>query len=241
MNGRRIAIMQPYFFPYIGYWQMLAMADVFVVYDDGLFRKEGWINRNRILGTDGVSPQLITLPVHDKSCNRRINETKIGRDARYPKLISKLIRSLEMRYGKAPYFRPAMDVLRPLIECEEEGLSDYLTAGLRGVMDYLGLETRLMLSSEVDKSGLTGVVDKVERICKTVGITDYVNACGGEELYDRDDFRSRGLSLSFIRRNADIAYRQFGNGFVPDLSIIDVMMFNSPAEIAGLLTRYSLF
>jgi len=232
---RHIAIMQPYFFPYIGYWQLLAMADVFVVYDDGLYRKSGWIHRNRMLGYG--SPIIISTDILSKSCNRRINETK---RAINPFQVEKLLRSLTLRYSKAPHFGSAMQVIEPLLRSTEPDLVKYLVAAMRGVMGYLGIETPLYLSSEIPKDGLDGVVDKVERICKTIGITNYVNPPNGEAIYDRKDFELRGLKLQFIHRDADITYRQFGNDFFPDLSIIDVMMFNTPAEIRSMLTRYTL-
>jgi len=234
-DTRHIAIMQPYFFPYIGYWQLLAMSDVFVVYDDGLYRKNGWIHRNRILGY--ADPIDIATDIQAKSCNRRINETKRACNAFH---VEKLLKSISLRYSKAPHFKETMDVVEPLLRSTEPDLVTYLVASLRGVMAYIGIDTPLMISSAVPKDGLEGVVDKVERICKTVGILNYVNPPNGEALYDRQDFASRGLKLQFLHRNADIAYRQFGNDFVPDLSIIDVMMFNSPEEIRALLTRYTL-
>jgi len=232
---RHIGIMQPYFFPYIGYWQLVAMSDVFVVYDDGLYRKSGWIHRNRILGY--ADPIVIATDIQSKSCNRRINETKRACNAFH---VDKLLRSVALRYSKAPHFRQTMDVIEPLLRNPDPDLVGYLVTSLRGVMSYLGIETPLVLSSSIPKDGLEGVVDKVERICKTVGILNYVNPPNGESLYDRQDFASRGLTLQFIRRDADIAYRQFGGDFVPDLSVIDVMMFNSPEEIRALLTRYTL-
>jgi len=237
MSGaeRHIGIMQPYFFPYIGYWQLVAMSDVFVVYDDGLYRKNGWIHRNRILGYG--DPIAISTEIQSKSCNRRINETE-----RVPSEfhVNKLLKSIAMRYAKAPYCKRTMDVIEPLLRNPEPGLVDYLVASIRGVMSYLEIETPLVLSSTIAKDGLEGVVDKVERICKTVGILNYVNPPNGEILYDRQDFASRGLKLQFIHRDADISYRQFGGDFVPDLSIIDVMMFNPPEDIRALLKRYTL-
>lgn len=232
---RHIAIMQPYFFPYIGYWQLMAMADLFVVYDDGLYRKSGWIHRNRILGY--ADPIVISTEIQAKTCNRRINETKRVHNAFH---VDKLLKTLSLRYAKAPHFRQTMDVIEPLLRNPETDLVGYLVAGLRGVMSYLGIETPLVLSSSIPKDGLEGVVDKVERICKETGILNYVNPPNGEALYDRQDFAAHGLNLQFIHRDADIAYRQFGGEFVPDLSVIDVMMFNSPEEIRALLTRYTL-
>lgn len=235
MGERRIAIMQPYFFPYIGYWQLMAMADLFVVYDDGLFRKKGWIHRNRILGYG--PPKLIGTQVLDMSCNRKINETVRIYDPIY---VAKTLRGLEYRYRRAPHYAEVMEVIRPHIDNRETNLVRYLLGGLEAVRTYLGIETPLVLSSTVDKAGADGAVAKAGRICEKFGIRNYVNPIGGAELYTREEFARYGMDLSFIRRNDDIAYVQFEDAFVPDLSIIDVMMFNSVPEIRDLLKRYTL-
>lgn len=237
MDGRHIAIMQPYFFPYVGYWQLLAMADVFVVYDDGLFRKKGWIHHNRILGYDGKSAMPIAIPIRDMSCNRRINETERIYD---PEQVAKMLKGMEIRYRRAPHCAAVMELVRTLMGNPETNVAKFLTDCLRGVMGYLKIDTPLVISSTIDKTGLDNVLDKAERICKTVGILDYVNPSGGMEIYAQEDFRARGLTLQFLCRDPELRYRQFGDGFVPDLSIIDVMMFNTPEEVGALLRRYTL-
>ncbi len=237
IDGKRhIAIMQPYFFPYIGYWQLIHAADVFVIYDDGKFIKGGWIAHNRILGQDG-QPKMISFDINGKSPNRRINELQRQFCAQH---VKSMIRNLHYVYHKAPHYAEAMRVIEPILHDEEPDLVCYLTKQLKSVAAYLGIDTEFRLSSEVSKEGLEYVEDKVFRICRHFGINDYINASGaGMELYDKAHWKEAGnVNLQFLRRNEDIRYRQFNDEFIPDLSIIDLMMFCSRDELHSMLNRY---
>ncbi len=237
IDGKRhIAIMQPYFFPYIGYWQLIHAADVFVIYDDGKFIKGGWIGRNRILGQDG-KPKLINLDIASKSPNRRINELQRQISAYH---IKNMLCNLHFVYHKAPHYAEAMRVIEPILLDEEPDLVRYLTKQLKSVAAYLGIDTEFRLSSEVSKEGLEYVEDKVFRICRHFGINDYINPSGaGMELYDKAHWKEAGnVNLQFLRRNEDIRYQQFNDEFIPDLSIIDLMMFCSRDELHSMLNRY---
>ena len=233
---KHIAIMQPYFFPYIGYWQLIHAVDVFVVYDDGLYIKGGWIARNRILGQDG-KPLMFHTEISHASPNRRINELK--RRICEPR-VRHTIRNLYQLYHKAPHYTEAMRVIEPILLDEEPDLVCYLTKQLKQVAAYLGIDTEFHLSSEISKEGLEHVEDKLFRICHHFGITNYVNPSGvGMQYYDKTHWKEAGgINLQFLRRNEDIRYKQFNNEFVPDLSIIDLMMFCSRDELHDMLNRY---
>ena len=233
---RRIAGMQPYFFPYIGYWQLIHAVDVFVIYDDGKFIKQGWIGSNRIIGQDG-SPQKIDIEIKHQSCNRKINEMQ--RRVCEPRA-RHTIRNLYHVYRKAPFYADAMRVIEPILLDEEPDLVRYLTKQIKAVAAYLGIDTEFHLSSEVSKEGLSHVEEKVFRICHHFGITDFVNPSGaGMQLYDKEHWKEAGgINLQFLRRNEDIRYKQFTDEFVPDLSIIDLMMFCSRDELHDILNRY---
>lgn len=238
IDGKKaIAIMQPYFFPYIGYWQLLAAVDTFVIYDDGKYIKDGWIHRNRVLGADG-NPMLLKIDIDHPTVNNAINQTlRINNPIRSSKLIKTLVNS----YSKAPYFHQVIDLVTPLIMSEELDLVKYLSHQIKEVSRYLGLDTEFRYSSEVSKEGLAGVEDKVFRICHQMGCVDYYNPIGGTEFYDKQDWLSRGgVNLHFLKRNNDISYTQKTASFVPDLSIIDIMMYNSVEEIRQLLQRYTI-
>jgi len=235
-GGSRIAIMQPYFFPYIGYWQLLHAADVFVIYDDGMFIKGGWIAHNRILGQDG-RPVMIGVDIIGKSRNRQINE--LQRQVCIPRAKS-MIRKLYHLYHKAPHYTEAMRVIEPIMLDEEPNLYCFLAKQLKQVAAYLGIDTEFHLSSEVCKEGLKHVEDKVFRICHHFGIIDYINPSGaGMQFYNKAHWKEAGgINLQFLRRNEDISYKQFNNEFVPDLSIIDLMMFCSRDELHNILNQY---
>ena len=237
INGKRhIAIMQPYFFPYIGYWQLIHAADMFVIYDDGMFIERGWIGRNRILGQDG-KPQMICTDIIRASRNRRINE--LQRRVCVPRA-KHTIRNLYAVYHKAPHYAEAMGVIEPILLDEEPDLVRYLSKQLRAVADYLGIDTEFHLSSEVDKEGLAHSQEKAFRLCHHFGITNYINPSGaGMQLYDKVYWKETGgINLQFLRRDEDIRYKQFSDVFTPDLSIIDLMMFCSRDELHDILNRY---
>jgi len=236
IDGKRhIAIMQPYFFPYIGYWQLIHAADMFVVGDSVHYIKHGWINRNRILG-EGGQPQLFSIEVSHASCNRLIHEMErvvSRKQAEYLCLV------LKFYYGQAPYYSEAMEVIKPILLDEEPDLTRYLVKQLRAVAEYLDIKTEIRMLSEVSDRWEYRSPEIIRRTCEHFGITDYINPSGaGMSYYDKGEFREMGINLSFLRRNEDIRYKQRSDEFVPDLSIIDLMMYCSREELHDILNSY---
>lgn len=230
----RLGIMQPYFFPYIGYWQLLNAADKYVIADELNFIKNGWINRNRIL-INGEA-KMITLPLHGASQNKLINETEVaGDDAGR----NNLLKTIEINYKKAPYFSNAFPVVKTILAQEEKNLAKFLEYSIREVCQYLSIETELIVLSSLNNNDDLRRQDKVMDICKILEADEYYNAIGGQELYSYEDFASEGIILKFLK-TANVKYKQYDNEFVPDLSIIDVMMFNSIEDIKIILEQYEL-
>jgi len=227
----KLAIMQPYLFPYLGYFQLIRAVDAFVVYDDVNYIKGGWINRNFILAEG--DKQLITLPLQGASPNQLINQVTVGNRQ------NKLIETIRHRYGKAPQFSAVFALVENILRQHEKNLARFLDYQLRQICDYLGLHPKWYVSSSLQKDNELRGQDKVLAICEELGATHYINVPGGKSLYDREAFAGRGTQLSFIQPKA-VAYRQFGNEFTPNLSIIDVMMFNDQAQCAKLLEEYEL-
>lgn len=226
----KLAIMQPYLFPYLGYFQLIRAVDAFVVYDDVNYINGGWINRNYVLANG--NRQLITLPLQGASQNKLINQIEVGGQ-------HKILQSLRHSYGKAPHFDAVYPVIEDILTQTEKNLARFLDYQLRRICDYLGLDPQWHISSALEKdNGLRGQ-DKILSICKELGSTHYINVPGGKTLYDQESFAARGLKLSFIQPKA-VSYRQFGKEFVPHLSIIDVMMFNDREQCARLLEEYDL-
>ena len=230
----KVGIMQPYFFPYIGYWQLINAVDKYVIYDDVQYIKRGWINRNRIL-VDG-EPKLINLLMNGASQNKLINEVCASNNAVYK---NKLLKTIKHSYSKAPYFDFIYPIVEKIILSEEEVLSLYLKNSIEIIAEYLGMNTEFILSSDINKDNKLYGQDKVLQICKVLGATEYYNAIGGKKLYTAQDFRDNGIGLKFLRTEA-IEYKQFDNEFISNLSIIDVMMFNSKEEVKKMLDLYTL-
>ncbi len=227
----KLGIMQPYFFPYIGYFQLIQLVDVYVIADDLNFIKNSYIKKNSIL--DNGAPALISLQLIGASQNKLINEIEVGND------IDKLLTAIQRRYAKAPYFKDVFPLLQTILSSKEKNLARFLGYSLMEISSYLGMQTKFLYSSEIEKNNDLKFDARIMDICKRVGADHYINAIGGQELYDKDKFATEGIKLSFIDTK-EIAYKQFDKEFVPNLSIIDVMMFNSKEEINKLLQNYML-
>ncbi|QUE30985.1 WbqC family protein [Francisella philomiragia] len=227
----KVAIMQPYFFPYIGYWQLISAVDTFVIYDEVTFIKQGYINRNNIL-VNGEKKYL-TLETIGASSNTKIKEVRVGRNRK------KLLRTLQNAYFKAPYFNTIMPMLESMINNPDDKLSTFLGNQILEICKYLDINTNIIYSSQLDFDNTRSAQDKVIDICTELHSTQYINAIGGSKLYNIDDFDIKNIKLNFIDTQI-IEYKQFNNEFVPYLSIIDILMFNSKETIKKMLQKYSL-
>lgn len=226
--------MQPYFFPYIGYWQLLNEVDKYVIYDDVNFIKGGWINRNRIL-LNG-QPQYVNVQMNGASSNALINE--VGRNTNKA-VVDKELRKIEAAYKKAPHFEEVYQLISRILYSEETNLSKFLIESLRAVCEYLDIDTELIISSELEKDNSLHAEDKVIEICKRLEGTEYYNAIGGKELYSKENFENNGITLKFLE-SLPIEYPQFENEFVSSLSIIDVLMFNDVETVKSYLNQYDI-
>lgn len=230
----KIGIMQPYFFPYIGYWQLINIVDKYVVYDDVNYINRGWINRNRIL-VEGI-PKYFNLPILGASQNKLINQIRMNSDH---KLKIRNLQILKSSYKKAPYFKSVYPLIEDIILYNEENMANYIFNSLKKICGFLGIKTELIKSSRLKKDCTLKGQEKIIDICKLLEATDYYNAVGGKELYSSLAFSKRDLHLYFLKTD-DIKYKQFENEFQSNLSIIDVMMFNSLEEIRNMLYQYTL-
>ena len=228
----KLGIMQPYFLPYIGYWQLMKAVDKYVIYDDVNFIKGGWINRNRIL-LNG-EPKYLNIQMSGASPYKLINEIEINEDKIF---IEKNMRMIYGAYKKAPYFSTIYPLVEKILFIEKNNLAEYLTETFTVICDYLEINTELIVSSTLKKDNNLHGQDKVLSICSSLGATSYYNAIGGQSLYSYEDFRRRGIALKFLKTNK-IEYKQFDNVFVENLSILDVMMFNSKDKIIEFLDAF---
>ena len=229
-----LAIMQPYFLPYIGYMQLMSAVDTFVLYDDVTFINRGWINRNKLL----INGQeyLFTVPLKDASQNKRINEVHLADD---PKWRGKLLKTIEQGYRKTPYYGTVMPLTEKIINFTTDSIADLVYMSLVELNQYLGLSTRLVASSAIYDNVDLKAQERILDICRQENATRYINPIGGTELYDKPSFAQAGIQLNFIKANR-VEYPQLKNEFVPWLSIIDVLMFNDIPTVRAMLGDYEL-
>lgn len=232
---KTITIMQPYIFPYIGYFQLFEVCDIFINYDDVQYMKGGWINRNKILYHD--SPKYITFPVNKVPLNTTIDYCFFHDNIRKEK--KKILSTLRQVYSKAPFFKSVYPQLEDIVKVNENNVARFAENSLKKIVDYLGISVEIRRSSHLsfDKS-LKGQ-DRVIAIVKELGGDRYVNPIGGQDLYSPVEFAANNIDLRFLNCKAE-PYKQFSNEFVPNLSIIDVLMFNSIEQIRLMLKQFEL-
>lgn len=232
----KIAVMQPYSFPYIGYFQLLNAVDTFVFYDDVSFIKKGFINRNSIL-VNNKRNQFV-IPCQGISQNKRIDEIQLSFNE---KSRHKFLKTISLAYRRAPHFEIIYPILEDFIKDQSmETISEFAMSSVKLISKFLNISTQFRHSSR-DHSQTLGL-NKTERliaICKEENASIYMNPIGGIELYDKSDFDEHGICLKFHKSNI-ITYQQFDHDFVNWLSIIDVLMFNSKKEISIMLNDYEL-
>jgi hypothetical protein len=234
MIEKKIAIMQPYFFPYIGYFQLIAAVDKFIIYDDVNFINRGWINRNNIL-INGKSG-FINAPLNAASQNKLINEIDLVSEQKWR---NTLLKTIEHSYKKAPQFDLVFPLIHQLINIDSVTISELNYKGIKAVCDYLSIVTTIIPSSEKYANSKLKGQYRILDICQQEKADHYINPTGGMELYNREVFSKGGIALSFMRSELP-SYKQFKGEFTPALSIIDAMMFCDVDEIKHQLSKFGL-
>ena len=228
---KTLAVMQPYLFPYLPYFQLIGIADVFVILDDVNFINRGWINRNQILLCN--QPHRVTLQLRGASQNKLINEIQVGDNS------IKFLETVRHAYAKAPNFSLVYPVIERALVQTERNLACYLRNTLEIISQSLGIDTPFLFASEIKVAeGLRGQ-KRILDICHQLGAQRYVNPIGGQALYDRRAFSSAGIELLFLQGEPE-PYQQYADPFQPCLSIIDAMMFCTPADVKQRLTQFRL-
>jgi hypothetical protein len=228
----KLGIMQPYFLPYIGYFQLVKAVDKFIFYDDVNYIKNGWINRNRIL-LKGEA-HYITVNQKGASPNKLINEIEII-DNR-----SKLRKTIISAYNKAPYFKDTWPLIEEILEFQTDKISDLAEYSVIQTCKHLGISTKFEFSSKnYHQTSDLKLEKRLLAICNINKASEYINPIGGIALYDKKTFIEEGINLSFLKTGS-ITYHQFNNAFVENLSIIDVIMFNPKERIDPMLDCFDL-
>ena len=229
-----IAIMQPYLLPYIGYFQLIAAVDTFVIYDNIKYTKKGWINRNRFL--QNHTDATFSLPLKKASDSLHVCEREIASDFQADKLLNQFA----MAYQRAPYFNKVYTLLEMIFSHSEKNLFGFLYRSVMLTCHYLGITTPIRTSSSIAIDHTLKSQDKVLALCTALNATNYINAIGGQALYTKEAFSQQNIALQFLQAKP-LEYLQFNNAFVPWLSIADVLMFNSPDVIHNtFLPHYEL-
>lgn len=232
----KVAVMQPYLFPYIGYWQLIGAVDKFVILDDVNFIKRGYINRNSILINH--KPFMFSVPIKSASQNRLIMNTKLNFDERDRQIF---LARIENTYKKALMFEKVMPYIERIIKNENDDLTDFIEYSLREIMSYLNIHTFLLRSSQIDKDNSLSASKRIVEICRRLNAEVYINPSGGRNLYRAEEFAKDNIKLYFLdTRFNKVEYKQFNDEFASNLSIIDILMFNKVREIQGMLKEYDL-
>ncbi len=233
----KIAIMQPYFLPYIGYWQLIKAVDKFVIYDNVKYIKKGFINRNKILLLNGKIYRF-TIPLQKASQNKNINELCIYKDE---KIFNRILKTIRLNYSKAPYFKDVYPIIVEIFNYNDLLLSEFIRNSISRVLDYLKIEKKILIASKIIKDNKVKGEEKIIKICKILNADFYINPIGGINLYNKKRFKENGIALFFLKTIEEkVRYRQFNNIFVPKLSIIDVLMHNSKEKVKEMLDYFEL-
>ncbi|MBF8964217.1 WbqC family protein [Pontibacter sp. FD36] len=230
----KIAIMQPYLFPYIGYFHLLHAVNRFIIYDDVTYIKQGWINRNNILVNGKAS--LFTVPLVGASSNKLIYDINVGNLTRWS---NSFYKTIEQNYKKAPNYEVTLKLIQDIIESDYESISELCFNSLEQIMRYLKINTEIVATSRIYNNQNLSSQDRVLDICMKEQASHYINPIGGAELYSKEAFLKSGIKLHFIKSHLS-EYKQLKNEFIPWLSIIDILMFNSQEETQLMLNQYEL-
>ncbi len=233
----KLAIMQPYFFPYLGYFSLIKIADEFILFDTPQYIRHGWIERNRILKLDG-DPLYIKVPLQKHRRETAIKDIVINNEVNWK---NKIKAQLDSYKKSAPYFNLVIELLDTIFEKEYTSIVDLNFNILEIICDFLEIKTPIKIWSKMDVE-----IDEVHapdewalNICKSLKADSYFNPVGGIDFFDRRKYINSGIEINFLQYKPEY-YDQLGQEFVANLSILDVLMFNTKEEIQKMLQDYEL-
>lgn len=226
--------MQPYVFPYIGYFSYIQATDKFMFYDDVQFIMRGWINRNRI-ALNGRE-HMITVPLLGASPNRNINETRVMESDWSIKALA----TIRQAYLRAPQFPAVFPLVTEVFTSDDRTIDKLAIRSVRAVCAYLGMKLPMATTSAEYGNQTLGRVERLVDLCRREGAEELVVPEGGRPLYDRQVFASAGIHLHFLKPREIPYFRGPRAPWIPWLSIIDVLMHLPPAEVRELLDQYDL-
>lgn len=233
----KLAIMQPYFFPYIGYISLIKNTDYFVFFDTPQYIRKGWINRNRILGNNHTEV-YITVPIAKQHRETPINQIKISNNTDWKE---KILRQLMIYKKRAPFYNDVMDMIHIVFEKEYDTISELAIQSVICSCEYLGMEIKYDIYSQMDLPDFH-VKEPDEwalNITKHIGYDTYVNPPGGKSFFSLQKYKEEGITLQFLEQEL-LPYNQRNGEFIAGLSILDVMMFCKPESIVDMMNYYKI-
>lgn len=223
-----LGVMQPYFFPYLGYFDLINYTNRWIVLDTVQYIYQGWMNRNRIMHAN-EGWQYITVPLNKHSYRTAIKDIRIvsGDDWR-----QRIIGRLQHYKNRSTYYDVVVELIREGLNSEQESLSRLNVNCLKVVCNYLGIQFDYEYLSEMalDLGDVNAPGEWSFRIAEALGAEEYANLPGGALLFSQSLFKSTGIKLT-LRNLPPLEYQCRGYGYIPNLSIIDLLMWNSPDEI----------
>ena len=233
----KVAIMQPYFLPYIGYFQLINAVDEFILFDTPQFIRHGWIERNNILKLNG-EPSYIKVPLVKHNRNISIKDVKINNSTNWQ---DKIFAQLTHYKKKAPFYNEVLALLKGIFKNDTQSIVQLNNYSLLIICEYLNIKTSIKIWSEMNiEIEETNAPDEwALNICKRINASSYINPIGGQSFFDTQKYGTSDIEINFIESN-ELKYKQFGNEFAPWLSIIDLMMFNRKEDIKCMLNQYTL-
>ncbi|MEX0928903.1 MAG: WbqC family protein [Balneolales bacterium] len=226
--------MQPYIFPYLGYFQLICAVDKFVLLDDVHYINRGWINRNRLFVNERIF--YFTIPLDKASQNRLIRDIKVAIGFKWKE---KLLKTLACSYRRAPFYKEISSLVKEVLDEDQRYISRVVLVSLRKILKYLDIHTNIVAGSAIYANQHLKAQDKILDICRQENAGQYVNPAGGIELYNSDVFQIHGIELHGLKPNLP-EYKHPSGRFIPGLSIIDVLMYNDPETTREMLGKYSL-
>lgn len=230
----KLGIMQPYLFPYLGYFQLINAVDKFILLDDVNYIKGGWINRNYLQLNNSIVS--FTVPLKKPSSFKKINEISILPDVKWK---NKFLKTIHQNYKKAKFYSSFAPILEKIILNDFDKISDLVYFSIVEINDYLNIKTDVISTSSIYNNQHLKGVHRIMDICKKEGAENYINSIGGRDIYDAYYFKQNNISLNFIKTRFR-EYNQNNSEFNPALSIIDILMFNSPGKVSEMLLDYEL-
>jgi hypothetical protein len=250
----KLGMNQPYFFPYLGFYQLIAAVDRFVIYDNLNYTQYGWINRNRFLVVGG-EPTYFNARTEGSSPNKRIREVKLSSKTNWRR---KLLNTFLLNYRKSPFFAETYDLIEGIVRHETESLSELATRSITKVCEHLRITTDIVENPIFDELEISLQTENFSRVfptiqlprperkvfrviavCHMMNVTEFVNAIGGQALYDKADFQANGIDLHFLK-SRDEPYQQTTRQYYPGLSILDVLMNCGKEGTIKRLSNYDL-